>query len=164
MCGSGRQPIGGVDRSTHIDPQAIIAIVGKPASGKTYCRNALAHELGWRSLDIVDQGFAESGRWPRLLDEVCADDAPAIIESCASPERYRNLLARVPSFVLEVAAPVATRQQRLSERWLTKAEQREWLAMSRKPPRRPDLRVVSEGWIDLGRVAVWGRRVVRKAD
>lgn len=144
------------------DPQAIIAIVGKPASGKTHCRNALAQELGWRSMDIADQGFAESGRWPRLLDEVCADETPVIVESCASPECYRSLLIAVPSFVLEVAAPVAARRQRLSERWLTKAERREWLAMSRRPPRRPDLSVVSEGWINLRPVAVWGTRIVPK--
>jgi hypothetical protein len=145
------------------DPAAIIAIVGKPASGKTHCRNVLAEELGWRSLDIADQGLAESGRWPRLLDEVCADETPVVVESCASPERYRGLLSRVPSFVLEVAAPVGVRRRRLSRRWLTKAEQREWLAMSRRPPRRPDLRVVSEGWIDLRPVMMWGTKTVTES-
>ena len=122
----------------------VVALVGKPASGKTYWRNALAAQLGWRSLDIADYGYAGTGRWSRLLTDI-ASDLPVIIESCASPLEYRNLLARVPSMVIEVTASTSVRRGRLAERMLTSSEQKEWLRMSRRPPRRPDARMKSDG-------------------
>lgn len=126
------------------DPTAIIAIVGKPATGKSYWRKALAKRLGWSHYDIADQGEVGIERWSRLLDAIEADDGPVIVESCASPARYRALLNARPSLVLEATAPAPVRRRRLAERGLDPREVKEWMRMYRRPPSAPALRLTEQ--------------------
>lgn len=119
----------------------IVAIFGAPAAGKSYWREQIAQHLDWASLDIEDLGEVGSGRWPLLLDHLASQDAPAIVESIASPKPYRTMLRCCPSIVVHVRTPRSLRWTRLKEREPTPSRARELIAIAGRPPRRPDLRI-----------------------
>lgn len=126
----------------------VIAIVGRPAAGKSHLANRLASTLELPHLDIDQEGEVTTGRWVRLLDRLAAEPGPCIVESCIAPEPYRDIINHRGALVIKVKAPTDAVRLRLIDRGVTGAQLRRMLKTRPECPRSPDL--VWNGVTDRG--------------
>lgn len=139
----GSDAHGGVTRRTSTGRAAgapVVAVLGYPAAGKSFLSNHLAESLGLAYLDVNEQGHRAQGRWESLINRLDAEEGPCIVESCISPEPYRQRLWARGVVVIKVVADEAVRRERLNRRNLRASEIRTLLAMKPDLPRFADLK------------------------
>lgn len=93
----------------------ILALVGKPAVGKTQLADELVALLGWSRLSI-DSEREQDGDWPSLVAKLEYIRTPTIVESVAMPLIYRRALANHSTTVVLVTCDEDERMERLERR------------------------------------------------
>lgn len=98
----------------------VIAIVGASGSGKTWLGERLSARLVCPRLAIDDFGKEGSDRWPLLISAIKGIDGRVVVESCATPLAYRQLIGF--SVLLRIPNEVRSRQLRQRGESLRDAE------------------------------------------
>lgn len=93
----------------------VVAVVGRPAVGKSLVVRLLAARLGWRVFGI-DSERARGGGWPSLCREVARLSTPALVESVLLPAAYRSALASHDAGLLVVKCDESERWRRVAGR------------------------------------------------
>jgi adenylate kinase family enzyme len=118
----------------------ILALVGKPAVGKTRLADELQALLGWQRLSI-DTEREQGGDWPSLVAKLEHTRAPTIVESVAMPRPYRRALANQRATVVLVQCEEDERLARLTCRGEERVPARAYanrMAARRVDRTRPD--------------------------